>query len=75
MPQTTTSPKREKAAGRRTGRALWSQSWEERGQGTVEYALIILLIALALIAGLSGYQAALSNAFAWITTNIASTAS
>jgi len=54
---------------------LGGVSWGEEGQGMVEYALIILLIALALIASLSGYQSALSSAFAWITDSIASTIS
>lgn len=43
----------------------------ERGQGVVEYALIILLIAIALIAGLGSLEAALNGAYAWISSSVA----
>ena len=75
MPQTTTSAKREEAAGRGMGRTLWRLAREEQGQGAVEYALIILLIAVALVAGLGTFQATLTGAFAWISSSVASAAS
>jgi|GEM_PF-5324603 len=75
MSQIRTWPKTLQAASRSLDRMLGGVSWGEEGQGMVEYALIILLIALALIASLSGYQSALSSAFAWITDSIASTIS
>jgi Flp pilus assembly pilin Flp len=67
---------REPATIRRQRRGLVAQALrEEEGQGTVEYALIMLLIAIALIAGLTGYQTSLSGAYAWITESIANAGS
>jgi Flp pilus assembly pilin Flp len=40
------------------------QVWiDDRGQDTAEYALLLLLIALALIAAISGFRSAIANAF------------
>jgi pilus assembly protein Flp/PilA len=41
--------------------------WAEDGQGLVEYALIILLIAVAIVAALGGFGAGLSSLFSTIT--------
>ena len=42
----------------------FEQVWtDERGQDTAEYALLLLLIALALIAAISGFRSAIANAF------------
>jgi Flp pilus assembly pilin Flp len=39
---------------------LWK---DESGQDTAEYALLLLLIALALIAAITGYKDAIANVF------------
>ena len=36
---------------------------DESGQDTAEYALLLLLIALALIAAITGFRSAIANAF------------
>lgn len=43
----------------------------EEGQGLVEYALIIFLIAIAVIAGLTLLGTQVGNIFNTITTNLA----
>jgi len=61
------------------GRCLRSRASDlfrlECGQGVVEYALIMLLIAIALVTALTSYQIALSGAYAWITESIAGASS
>ena len=47
---------------------LRSELDEEAGQGLVEYALIIVLIAIALIAALSLVTGGVQNAFSRITS-------
>ncbi|HNR00997.1 MAG TPA: Flp family type IVb pilin [Anaerolineaceae bacterium] len=42
----------------------------EKGQGLVEYALIIILIALVVILAVSFFGTTLSNTFNFITNNI-----
>jgi len=42
---------------------------KERGQGMVEYALIILLIAIAVIAGLTIFGTTLSSTYTYITNS------
>jgi len=42
---------------------------KERGQGMVEYALIILLIAIVVIAGLTIFGPTLSNTYSDIVNN------
>ena len=42
---------------------------KERGQGMVEYALIILLIAIAVIAGLTIFGTTLSDTYSDIVNN------
>jgi pilus assembly protein Flp/PilA len=44
---------------------------KERGQGMVEYALIILLIAIVVIAGLTVFGTGLSTTFSKIANNVA----
>lgn len=43
---------------------------EESGQGMVEYALIIVLIALALVAGLGKVKGALDGVYTKIEENL-----
>ncbi len=47
----------------------------ERGQGMVEYGLIIALVAIAVIAALFLLGGNLSNIFNFIATNVGSAAS
>ena len=42
----------------------------ENGQGLVEYALIIVLLAIVLIAGLSFFGVEVGNVFSNIVTNL-----
>ena len=44
---------------------------KERGQGMVEYALIIVLIALIVIVGLTVFGSQLSSTFSQISSRIA----
>jgi Flp pilus assembly pilin Flp len=46
---------------------LW---YDESGQDTAEYALLLLLIALALIAAITGFRSAISNAFSRATEQL-----
>lgn len=48
-------------------RRLWK---DEEGQGLVEYALIIALIAVLLIISLGNVRAAIANVFTKITTEL-----
>jgi Flp pilus assembly pilin Flp len=48
-------------------RDLWD---DETGQDTAEYALLLLLIALALIAAITGFRSAISNAFSRATEQL-----
>ena len=41
----------------------------EHGQGLVEYALILVLIALVIIIGLSAFGVELNNTYKYITDN------
>jgi len=43
---------------------------KEKGQGLVEYALIIILIALVVIAGVTLFGTGLNSTFEMITNNI-----
>ena len=43
----------------------------ERGQGLVEYALILVLIAIAVIVGLAAFGGGVQGLFNSITTDIA----
>jgi Flp pilus assembly pilin Flp len=40
----------------------------EEGQGLTEYALILVLVALAVVVGLTGFGVELRNLFQWIST-------
>lgn len=42
----------------------------EEGQGLVEYALIIALVAILLVAALTGLKGGISNTFNTITSNL-----
>jgi len=42
---------------------------EEEGQGLVEYALMLVLVAAAVVAGLTVFGVAVNNLYAWITHN------
>ena len=43
----------------------------EEGQGLVEYALIIALVAILLVAALTGLKDGITNTFNTITANLA----
>jgi pilus assembly protein Flp/PilA len=43
----------------------------EEGQGLVEYALIIALVAILLVAALTGLKDGITNTFNTITSNLA----
>ena len=49
-------------------RRFWG---DEEGQGMVEYALIIALIAIALIVGLQALQGSIANVFTEIGAGLA----
>jgi pilus assembly protein Flp/PilA len=53
----------------KTLRRLWK---EEQGQDLVEYALLIVLIALGAIAAMKGLASAISDAFSNATVNLTS---
>ena len=46
---------------------------KERGQGMVEYALIMLLIALAIILALTFFGEQLASTYSFITSKVGST--
>jgi Flp pilus assembly pilin Flp len=46
---------------------LWK---DESGQDTAEYALLLLLIALALIVAITGFRSAIANAFGKATNQL-----
>lgn len=50
--------------------ALWNVLRNQRGQGMVEYALIIALVAIALVAALTALSGGIGAAFANITTHL-----
>jgi len=52
-------------------RRLWQ---EEEGQDLVEYALLVVLIALGAIAAMHSLASAISDAFANATTNLTTAA-
>jgi Flp pilus assembly pilin Flp len=51
-------------------RRLWT---DETGQDTAEYALLLLLIALALIVAITGFRSAIANAFSRATGQLNTT--
>jgi pilus assembly protein Flp/PilA len=53
-------------------RRLWK---EEEGQDLVEYALLVVLIALAAIVAMQGLASAISDAFANAASNLTTAAS
>ena len=53
-------------------RRLWQ---EEEGQDLVEYALLVVLIALGAIAAMKSLASAISDAFSNATANLTSAAS
>ena len=56
---------------------LWLKNWfeSEEGQGLVEYALIIVLVSIALIAGLTLLAGGINNVFTTINTTLRGTGS
>jgi pilus assembly protein Flp/PilA len=56
---------------------LWLKNWFEsdEGQGLVEYALIIVLVSIALIAGLTLLAGGINNVFTTINTTLRGTGS
>ena len=56
---------------------LWLKNWLEsdEGQGLVEYALIIVLVSIALIAGLTLLAGGINNVFTTINTTLRGTGS
>jgi Flp pilus assembly pilin Flp len=51
-------------------KTLWL---DESGQDTAEYALLLLMIALALITAVTGFRTAIANAFSRATAQLNST--
>jgi Flp pilus assembly pilin Flp len=53
----------------------WLRGWmgDERAQGLVEYALIIALVSIALVAGLGYLTGALKGTFSSICTTLGGT--
>ena len=51
-------------------KTLWL---DESGQDTAEYALLLLLIALALIVAITGFRSAIANAFSRATAQLNTT--
>lgn len=49
------------------GKRLWR---DERGQDLTEYALLVVLLALAVVLALKGFALPLSNAFGAGATNL-----
>jgi Flp pilus assembly pilin Flp len=50
---------------------LLKRLWlDEDGQDTAEYALLLLLIALALITAVTGFRTAIGNAFSRATVTL-----
>ncbi len=47
--------------------AVWHN---DLGQDTAEYALLLLLISLALVAAIAGFSSAIANAFSRATANL-----
>lgn len=53
---------------------MMTRLWlDESGQDTAEYALLLLMIALALIAAISGFRSAITNAFSRATAQLNTT--
>ena len=53
---------------------LLKKLWlDESGQDTAEYAWLLLLIALALIAAITGFRSAIGNAFSRATAQLNTT--
>jgi Flp pilus assembly pilin Flp len=53
---------------------LFKRLWlDESGQDTAEYALLLLLIALALITAVTGFKDAIVNAFSRATDHLNAT--
>ncbi len=54
---------------------LWAQSWletrREEGQGLVEYALIIALVAILILAALLALKNQISSTFSTIVSGLA----
>ena len=50
--------------------SLWNVLRNQRGQGMVEYALIIALIAVALVLALTGLRTAIGTVFSNITSSL-----
>ncbi len=50
--------------------ALWNVLRNQRGQGMVEYALIIALVAVALVAALVALKGGIAGVFTNITSNL-----
>jgi Flp pilus assembly pilin Flp len=53
---------------------LFKTIWfDESGQDTAEYALLLLLIALALIVAITNFRSAIANAFSRATAQLNTT--
>lgn len=48
----------------------WSQLCNEEGQDLVEYALVIVLVALGCVAGINNVASAINNVFSNISTTL-----
>ena len=55
--------------------SMYVQTDEKEGQGLVEYALIIVLIAVVIVGALSGLEGAISGVFSTISGSLGSSGS
>ncbi len=67
------SPTKVFRQGETTVKTLFSRLWkEEEGQDLTEYGLLLVLIALAAVAAMTGLASAISAAFGNASTNLSS---
>jgi pilus assembly protein Flp/PilA len=51
----------------------WQMLREQKGQGLVEYALIIVLVAIAVVVAITALGAEISKVFETVTTKLSKT--
>lgn len=51
----------------------WQMLREQRGQGLVEYALIIVLVAIAVVVAITALGTEISRVFTTVTTKLSKT--
>ena len=55
-------------------KAFWTRLWhEEEGQDLTEYALLLVLVALAAVASISGLATAIGNTFSTAAASLSGT--